>query len=92
MWPWGKTAISADSRIKQLCDDQDTLKRQVRSLELEWESTYNKLRAIVARLNKREERAIDEVAPATPGEALPVDNHVGSRAAVGSLRIPRRNY
>lgn len=51
---------------QDLLDELDKVKRQVRSLELEWESTYNKLRAIVARLNKRDERAAAEAEDASP--------------------------
>ena len=40
----------------ELSDKVDSLSRQVKMLELEWESTYNKIRSILARLNKRDER------------------------------------
>ena len=40
----------------ELSDKIDHVERQVKMLELEWESTYNKLRSILARLNKRDER------------------------------------
>jgi len=55
----------------ELSDKIDRVERQVKMLELEWESTYNKLRSILARLNKREER-----------EAL-VDPQTGKRFADG---------
>ena len=48
----------------ELSDKIDRVERQVKMLELEWESTYNKIRSILARLNKREER---ETA-VTPGQ------------------------
>jgi len=47
----------------ELADKIDRVERQVKMLELEWESTYNKLRALLARMNKREERATE----VTPG-------------------------
>lgn len=40
----------------ELSDKVDSLARQVKMLELEWESTYNKIRSILARLNKRDDR------------------------------------
>jgi len=43
-------------RLESAEDKLETLSRQVRSLEMEWESTYNKLRSLLARLNKRDER------------------------------------
>jgi len=46
-----------ERRLRECEDKLDAQSRQVRSLEMEWESTYNKLRALVARLNKRDERA-----------------------------------
>lgn len=56
-------------RIGELQEELETVKRQVRSLTIEWESTYNKLRAIVARLNKRDDRAAAdlELPDADPG-------------------------
>jgi len=51
----------------ELADKIDRVERQVKMLELEWESTYNKLRSLLARMNKREERAT-EVTPETDGE------------------------
>jgi hypothetical protein len=48
-----------ERRVKRLEDELDETKRQVRSLSIEWESVYNKMRAILARFNKREERAAD---------------------------------
>lgn len=64
------------ARYDELADKVDRMARQVRELELEWESTYNKLRSIVARLNKRAER---EEANADPVDS----NHEG--AALGGL-------
>lgn len=46
----------------ELSDKIDHVERQVKMLELEWESTYNKIRSILARLNKRDDRAT-EVTP-----------------------------
>ena len=46
-----------ERRLRECEDKLDALSRQVRSLDMEWESTYNKLRAIMSRLNKRDERS-----------------------------------
>lgn len=56
-------------RIGELEEELETVKRQVRLMQIEWESTYNKLRAIAARLAKRDERAVDdtELPVADPG-------------------------
>jgi phage shock protein A len=51
----------------ELSDKIDRVERQVKMLELEWESTYNKLRSILARLNKRSEREA-EVTPSPSGD------------------------
>jgi len=51
-WLRPKPPISND----ELADKIDRVERQVKMLELEWESTYNKLRALLARMNKRDER------------------------------------
>ncbi len=45
----------------ELSDKVDSLSRQVKMLELEWESTYNKIRSILARLNKRDDRAAEVI-------------------------------
>lgn len=80
-------------RVSDLEDSLGTLQRQVRALELEWESTYNKLRAIVARLNKRAEREQADEVPPEPDAALAGSV---SRRALGrngpAPQIPRRNY
>jgi hypothetical protein len=92
MWPFTKSANSADRSLERLHDRVETVERQVRSMLLEWESTYNKLRAVVARLNKRDERAEekDAVTPAAPGESLPGNPQL--TAVRGGPRLPRRNY
>ena len=43
----------------ELADRLDRLERQEKMLELEWESVYNKMRSLMARLNKRDEREGD---------------------------------
>lgn len=50
----------------ELSDKVDRCERQVKMLELEWESTYNKIRSILARLNKRDQREA-EVTPSARG-------------------------
>ena len=49
----------------ELADRLDRLERHEKMMELEWESVYNKLRSLLARMNKRDERAADS---ATNGE------------------------
>jgi len=58
-------------------------------LELEWESTYNKLRSLIARLNKRDERAAGEpeVTPPRPGAAGDGVTRINERSPA-----LRRNY
>jgi hypothetical protein len=58
----------------ELSDKIDHVERQVKMLELEWESTYNKLRAMLARMNKREQRET-EVTPS----AHSADGNDGNR-------------
>src|SRR5262245_55983141 len=68
-----------------------------RQLELEWESTYNKLRSLLARMNKRQEREDAETTEdAGNGRAVA---RLGSPAAPISHQEPaafapsrRRNY
>jgi len=67
-------------------DRLETLERQVRSLQLEWESTYNKLRAVVARLNKRAER--EEAGGAEPDSLEPT--RPSSSASVAPAPLLRR--
>lgn len=45
-----------EKRLQECLDELEDVKRQVRSLQIEWESTYNKIRSILARFNKRDER------------------------------------
>jgi len=54
----------------ELSDKIDHVERQVKMLELEWESTYNKLRSILARLNKRDERAAPEESSEPAGDSI----------------------
>jgi len=93
MWPFTKPAKVADHSLERLHDRVETVERQVRSMLLEWESTYNKLRAVVARLNKRAERAEpeeEEAAPPSAGTALPGNNRTQIQRRAPS--IPRGNY
>ena len=73
-----------DSRLLELVDELEDVKRQVRSLQLEWESTYNKIRAILARFNKRDER--EEAAhPSVPEKRLARTSNLGN----GDAPYPR---
>ena len=54
----------------ELDDRLARVERDMRHIELEWESTYNKIRSILARLSKRDER--DQPVgprPATTGQS-----------------------
>lgn len=90
MWPFTKSAKKADRSTEELHDRLDTVERQVRSLMLEWESTYNKLRAVVARLNKREERERESEQPADVSNVNGASREAGLRTQLAP-RI-RRNY
>jgi phage shock protein A len=63
----------------ELADKIAAVERQVRMLELEWESTYDKLRSMLARFSKREQRET-AVAPS----ALSADGN-GSEPATDDI-------
>jgi chromosome segregation ATPase len=46
-------------KVKELQDRVDKLETAFKSLDLEWSSTYDKFRSILARIAKREERLRD---------------------------------
>lgn len=46
-----------EKRLKALEEHQDEFRRQMSALQLEWDETYDKVRTLVARLVKRDERA-----------------------------------
>jgi uncharacterized coiled-coil protein SlyX len=76
-------AWKAGPRLERAEDKLDQLTRQVRLLEMEWESTYNKLRALLARLNKRDER---ELTPAPVNHNPNNTNHGG----IPETAVPRQ--
>src|SRR5262245_13445535 len=45
-----------DKLREELRESRSEFKIELRRLDLEWESTYNKLRSLLARMNKRAER------------------------------------
>jgi len=57
MW----NSLKLDKRLQEVerrCDDAE---RQFKQLQLEWDSTYDKLRAVVQRIAKRAERNVEIV-------------------------------
>jgi len=59
-------------KVKELQERVDKLETAFKSLDLEWSSTYDKFRSILARIAKREERlrvASEEDSPAGSQEA-----------------------
>lgn len=84
-----------DERLSELERKAETLERQNRDLQLEWESTYEKLRLLVARITKRADRAIDaaiaESAAASDRGAAGAGNGNGATQGNGtSDRVPRQ--
>lgn len=49
-----------------LRDRLETVERQVKRAELDWDELYEKMRRLLGRINKRAERSTDEPAAATP--------------------------
>lgn len=58
--------FSTERAIKELKERVDKLEHSARLLELEWSSTYDKFRSILARIAKRQSR---EAAPESETEA-----------------------
>lgn len=72
----------------ELNDRLDRLERNEKLLELEWENVYNKLRALLARLNKREERAAEAYPENYPRQPEPnggddIDRQIALRRGRG---------
>lgn len=63
MWPFSK-----DSSVSQLSAEVETLKRDMRNLRLDWETTYEKIRTLMARLAKRADKLDTPASPGTEGE------------------------
>lgn len=84
-------ADKSAKRVRELEDRVENLERQHRAMLLEWESTYDKLRSIVARMAKREQRE-DEAAVRAPSPAKPLRLGVGDPPARRPPGPTERNY
>jgi len=90
VWPFRNRPLAADVTAKQLREEFAELKVEVRSLQMEWERTYDKLRGIVARMSRRNGEIEDPAAaPAAPGK--PVSRPLRDPATVSPI-LQRRNY
>ena len=82
-------------QVKELQARVDKLETAFKSLDLEWSSTYDKFRSILARIAKREERAraYDDAEPSAGfQEATPGNGPVASSLDPISAKIlARRN-
>ena len=77
------------SDVKKLRERVDVLETETRQLRLEWLSTYDKFRSILARIAKREERARAADEPdslagfqeggSTPPSSLPTMDPISAR-------------
>ncbi len=78
------------SDVKKLRERVDVLETETRQLRLEWLSTYDKFRSILARIAKREERARDhglepdssagfQEAGVQPASSLPTIDPISAR-------------
>jgi hypothetical protein len=63
MWPF-----SAPTRDSKLLERLETLERDMRNLRLDWETTYEKIRTLMARLAKRAESLDNRAERETTGE------------------------
>lgn len=68
MWPFKPQA-----GVSELQDELETVKRDMRNLRLDWETTYEKIRTLMARLAKRAEK-LDTAAELGTGEAQEPDS------------------
>jgi len=75
--------LTLADRVGALEAHQITLRREMRSLALEWEDIYEKMRTVVARLTRRDQRAAK--APEPNGKEGPVNP-----AALALLNPQRR--
>jgi hypothetical protein len=62
------------TRINALEDEQARLRRAVEALDLEWSDTYDKVRSVLAKLSKRDERARQDPPGSTNSPALVPDD------------------
>ncbi len=67
MWPF-----SQDAGISKLIERVETLERDMRNLRLDWETTYEKIRTLMARLAKRADSLNTAHEAGQPGEGTEV--------------------
>jgi len=64
MWPF-----CSDVNVSKLLERVETLERDMRNLRLDWETTYEKIRTLMARLAKRADSLNTAAEAGQPGEA-----------------------
>ena|SRR5258708_3925130 len=83
--------------VNSLSKRVDQLETDIRQLKLEWLSTYDKFRSILARIAKREERAraYDDAEPSAGSQEAVPDGHLGPTASsldpISAKILARRN-
>ena len=92
MWPFRQKEPSR--ALRQLADRVDELEHQVKSLDLEWSDTYDKLRHIMGKIVKRDARMQEQTAQEA-SEVLPApggapDPRVNPERAYALSQIAKR--
>jgi len=64
MWPFSSPASTS-----KLLERVETLERDMRNLRLDWETTYEKIRTLMARLAKRADSLSTAAEAGQPGES-----------------------
>lgn len=86
-WFWGNQKINQKiSSIRELADRLETVERGFRSLKLEWEDTYDRLRHMAGRQRKRDARM--EASADTETEELPGVKPNGSPVSIPEYTHP----
>ena len=83
MWPF-----KASNGVSELSAEVETLKRDMRNLRLDWETTYEKIRTLMARLAKRAELRDTPADQGTEGES--VADSAGSPLSPAFARLTPR--
>ena len=82
-----KALARLDDRLEKLTDGLIDLEREMRSLKLEWEETYDKIHRLFGRIAKRQ--AIDT--PPLPGPPPVVETPDDGLDEISRAIIARRN-
>lgn len=82
--------FSQKREIEELQRRVDKLESVSKTLDLEWSSTYDKFRSILARIAKRQER-LDATAPEAPGSQEPGVDNAFPQTLPGSSLDSRRS-